>query len=287
MKESPSYFAIIPADVRYDKKITPNAKLLYAEITALCNAKGNCWATNKYFSELYSVSQTSISKWISSLISNGYIKSEIKYLKGSKQIDKRYLTIIKHPIEEKLNTPIEEKLKDNNTSINKYISSDFPEEENGILSDKPIESNQLIITQVEPEGFDSLHFVIAKMFHSLFLKLRGENDTLKKVKTESYVETIRLLLNVDKRSITQLAALKLYLEDSKKEGSKLNPFWADTIFSVKAFREKSKNGVHRWDLICLELKKWQSIEGNYQRAMKLAETINQKAKEYDRIQEGL
>ena len=69
-KDYPSYYAIIPANVRYDKKLTPNAKLLYSEITALCNKKGYCWSTNKYFAELYDVSNTSISKWISSLVDN-------------------------------------------------------------------------------------------------------------------------------------------------------------------------------------------------------------------------
>ena len=33
--EKPNYYAINPADVRYSKKLTPNATLLYAEITAL------------------------------------------------------------------------------------------------------------------------------------------------------------------------------------------------------------------------------------------------------------
>ena len=35
MIEKPSYYAIIISEVRYNKNLTPNAKLLYAEITAL------------------------------------------------------------------------------------------------------------------------------------------------------------------------------------------------------------------------------------------------------------
>lgn len=115
------YYSVIPATVRYDSNLTPNAKLLYAEITSLCNEYGYCWATNDYFSKLYNVSTTSISKWISSLVQNGYITTEIEYKEGSKQILKRYIRIINDPIEEKLNTslrkvknPIEEKLKENN-----------------------------------------------------------------------------------------------------------------------------------------------------------------------------
>ena len=118
MKEKPSYYSVIPANVRYDTEITPNAKLLYSEITALCNEQGCCWATNEYFANLYGVSKTSISKWISSLIQKQYIYSETIYKEGTKEILNRYLTIVKDPIEEKLNRGIEEKLKENNTSNN-------------------------------------------------------------------------------------------------------------------------------------------------------------------------
>lgn len=125
MAEKKSYYAIIPANVRYDKDITPNAKLLYGEITALCNEKGYCWAENKYFAELYSVSKTSISKWIKDLSDKGYINTKLIYKDGSKEILNRYITIVKYPIKEKLNTPltkvkypIKEKLKDNNTFNN-------------------------------------------------------------------------------------------------------------------------------------------------------------------------
>ena len=118
MEEKKSYFAVIPANIRYDESLPPNAKLLYGEITALCNAEGYCWASNKYFAELYGVSVVSISKWISLLADRGYISSEIVYKEGTKQIEGRYITIVNEPIKEKFNTPIKEMFKDNNTSSN-------------------------------------------------------------------------------------------------------------------------------------------------------------------------
>lgn len=80
MKEDrPSFYAIIPANVRYNKNLTANAKLLYGEITALCNAKGYCWARNEYFAELYNVSTISISNWIASLIKEDFISAQYSY----------------------------------------------------------------------------------------------------------------------------------------------------------------------------------------------------------------
>lgn len=126
-----NYYAIIPANVRYDKNLTPNAKLLYGEITALCNEKGYCWANNSYFSELYGVSKKTISNWISSLDERGFIKSEMIYKENSKEIRERRLYITRmekdfvtygrnvlNPTEENFHTPMEEKVKDNNTSFN-------------------------------------------------------------------------------------------------------------------------------------------------------------------------
>lgn len=121
-----SYYAIIPANVRYDKELTPNSKLIYGEITALCNEKGYCWASNSYFSELYEVSNKSVSKWINQLIEKKYISSKLIYKEGSKEIKERRLYIGNFPpMEEKFHTygsnvhePMEEKVKDNNTINN-------------------------------------------------------------------------------------------------------------------------------------------------------------------------
>lgn len=90
------FYAIIPAIIRYDSEIPPNAKLLYSEITALCNVKGYCWPTNEYFAELYNVSERTISRWISKLIQKAYIVVEYQYKAGTKEILKRYIKLAGH-----------------------------------------------------------------------------------------------------------------------------------------------------------------------------------------------
>lgn len=78
MSESkPSYYAIIPANVRYDKDLSPNAKLLYGEITSLCNEKGYCWANNRYFMELYNISDRQIRNLLKQLSDGKYINIEL------------------------------------------------------------------------------------------------------------------------------------------------------------------------------------------------------------------
>ena len=68
-----NYYAIIPANVRYDEKLIPSAKLLYGEIAALCDENGECWLNNQYFADLYDVNKISISHWIKNLVNRGYI----------------------------------------------------------------------------------------------------------------------------------------------------------------------------------------------------------------------
>lgn len=118
-----SYYAIIPAHVRYDTSIPANAKLLYGELTALCNAEGYCWAGNAYFADLYGVSKKSISNWITTLSKRGYISVEMKYKEGTAEILDRYIRIVPEGIEKNFHTPMEEKVKDNNTGFNNTLNN--------------------------------------------------------------------------------------------------------------------------------------------------------------------
>lgn len=133
-----SYYAVIPANVRYDDRLPMGARFLYGEITALCNERGYCWASNKYFAELYKVTDRTVRTWISSLITNGYIVSDLIYRENSKEVEARYLKLIDGladgatsgrnlptPQEKNFQTygnnlpnPMEENFLDNNTSNN-------------------------------------------------------------------------------------------------------------------------------------------------------------------------
>jgi len=91
MEEKPNYYAVIPANVRYDNELRANEKLLYGEITALAKNTGECWASNKYFSELYGVQPNAIAIWLRHLKNKNYIFINYEY--QGKEIQKRIIRI--------------------------------------------------------------------------------------------------------------------------------------------------------------------------------------------------
>lgn len=132
MAENPNYYAVIPANVRYDKEITPNAKLLYGEITALCNKNGYCWASNNYFAELYGVTPQAISKWINILARKGYFSLEYES-EGNECKERRihlstFIDRVSTNVDGGINKRLkgyQQKIKDNNTSINNTVNTTY------------------------------------------------------------------------------------------------------------------------------------------------------------------
>ena len=108
--------------------------LLYGEITALCNKTGQCFATNNYFAELYKVEVETISRWISHLVKNGFITSNIEKENGNAryiQLNQYLLTKKSIPIDKKINRGIDKKINNNNTNNNNTnnITSNIKEKE--------------------------------------------------------------------------------------------------------------------------------------------------------------
>lgn len=92
-KEKPNYYGILTADVRYDKNISANAKLLFVEITCILNHNNRCFASNSYFARVFEISEVQVSRLIKQLIDNNYIIVDYKKtLNGTS----RYISISKN-----------------------------------------------------------------------------------------------------------------------------------------------------------------------------------------------
>ncbi len=150
------YYAVIPASVRYDEMLKDKAKLLYGEITALTNAQGFCWASNSYFAELYNVTKETISRLLKNLSDRGYITIKLVYknkeivgrkiyIQTSIGIDEKINTYCQNSqegIDQNINTPIDEKVKENNTILNNTI--------NNTLDNNTISKDIVCSTKVQP-----------------------------------------------------------------------------------------------------------------------------------------
>lgn len=123
------YYAIVPASVRYDNDLSPNAKLLYGEITALCNERGYCWASNSYFSKLYNKDKSTVARWLKQLEEKGYINRQVIYKEGSQEIEQRYMQICNEGIGKNATTPIGKNAIDNITSFNTTSNNNVPYKE--------------------------------------------------------------------------------------------------------------------------------------------------------------
>ena len=152
--DKPSFYAILPADVRYAEDLTSLQKILYAEITALTNKEWYCYAGNSYFAELYNKDPTRVSKTISDMQKKWYLQVsreneswfvrriyvwELKELKKTikttcRKVQKASCRKTQDPsciwvqggIEEKCKTPLAENcniiIQDNNTTRNNTLS---------------------------------------------------------------------------------------------------------------------------------------------------------------------
>lgn len=81
----PNFWAVIPATVRYDKQLSSTAKLLFAELTALSNKEGYCWASNQYFGDLFGLASGSVSRLIAELEERGFVRTVVDKSKGNER----------------------------------------------------------------------------------------------------------------------------------------------------------------------------------------------------------
>ncbi|MEC5268245.1 helix-turn-helix domain-containing protein [Heyndrickxia coagulans] len=80
----------IPKEIWLNENLNLVEKVLLAEIDSLDNGDG-CLESNGYFAEFLGLSKNRISRLLSNLKKKGFITTEIKYKKGSRQIEERII----------------------------------------------------------------------------------------------------------------------------------------------------------------------------------------------------
>lgn len=142
-KPVPGYYAVIPAKILHDKRLTPTARLLYGTISALTQAEGYCWASNSYLAEMYDLSADRVGRLIADLEKLGYIARETVRDPATNEVKARKIWLI-------LDTgcPVTPPVKNNDTS--RYNHRDPPGENN--VGNNIIDNNNIYTPYSPPEG---------------------------------------------------------------------------------------------------------------------------------------
>lgn len=225
MEEKPSYYAIIPANVRYDKDLPPMAKLLYGEITCLTQKNGFCWATNAYFAELYGMSKDRISKLIGILEKKGYISVHVERNEKN-EVVKRYikLSVAEIPIPSVENN-------ENSTVKNNDTPTVKNNEENNINLNNT-RMNNTSIKEVSPVGGHVPKTIEPKAIElaNLMYELHKQVDPkLKSPNIEKWAADIEKINRLDGRSYEEIEKVIRWI---KTPGN----FWFANIMSGNKLR---------------------------------------------------
>lgn len=217
-----SYYAIIPAEVRYDEELPPNAKLLYGEITSLCNEKGYCWATNQYFADLYKVSKITVSRWISTLYKKGYIAVETLYKEGTKEIIERHLYIVNTPINKNVNRYMQNDLEGINEIVNTSINKNV-KDNNKVINTKI--NNKLKVSKHKYGEYS--HVLLTDKEHTHLLDLYGDSLYEHIKILDEYIETS------GKKYKNHSLVIQKWVHDEWMKRNKDKPITLDSKFYVQ------------------------------------------------------
>ena len=124
MIDKPNYYAVIPAEILFNKDISNNAKVLFGVISSLTNMNNKCFPSDNYFAEILNTSKPSIQRWLKELEINKIITRTLIYKKGTKSIEKRYIHIQIH-LQSNTDNPLIKNDRDNINLTDNSINTTY------------------------------------------------------------------------------------------------------------------------------------------------------------------
>ena len=218
-------YGILPASIRHDQDLQPAAKVLYAEIASMTSSEGICSASNDTLADLYGVTPVTISLWLKSLKTAGYINMSYKNGSNDREITLEPLKeIYKRPLKKSKEDPkqvykdmIDISCHDNNNinNIYKYSQVENLKEE--------AQFSDLIL-----KAYDHIILLFPERF-------RPRTDAKKKV----WLETLDKLERIDGYSLQVV----YYVAKKTRE----DDFWSTNFMSITKLRMNNKQGIRYID----------------------------------------
>lgn len=244
--ETPSYYAIIPADVRYSELLSANAKLLYGEITCLSQKEGYCFATNDYFAKLYKKDGGTISRWVSELVNAGFVTSLIDVEAGNKRrLRLSSVTPKITPIRKNANSPI---LKNEGSTIRK--NANRPTRKNAMI-DNNTSTNNTSINKVVVVVGENENSTTPTNLQAITKDISAPTPNIQPLPQPSPAVPVQTLETLSQQTVavrdpfsTNIAAIVADREhlDATREvrfGKLTEQEYADAVLSTSAYREQA------------------------------------------------
>lgn len=112
---------------------------------------------------------------------------------------------------------------------------------------------------------------LAYAFWRLWYKKNPKHRTLITADPISWTDEIRKIIELDGVPINRLLAIYTYFSQCANKVAGYNNFWFKTLRSVKAFREETKTGVYRIDMIIDEVNR--KIDEDYKLSVLIEKNI--------------
>lgn len=247
------YYGFIPTNIRHNKDLKANAKLIYAELTACLDENGVCTKRNIYFSKALSVTKATVSSCLTDLRKMGFINVVMELEEGTQRFINRYITLTPSnqlgggavnqsdtPTENfdggQLNVPLNNASTPSNqldTLLTNNIDTVYTTKHQDSLN-RAITNNQLEYLQKIVGYF----LGVQSKRHPMMVSEKWRKD---KHLINGSINTLYDLIRIDGFDHDVIKKTIYWALDDK--------FWADNVLSLKNLRSKSANGFSKFQNI--------------------------------------
>lgn len=95
---TPAYFIQVPLDMLSSYDLTPTDYLVFGQIYTMLNVTQKCFMSNANMGKKLGIKANTVQKSVSKMKKLGLIETNLIYKDGSKEVDKRFITLTPHDV---------------------------------------------------------------------------------------------------------------------------------------------------------------------------------------------